>query len=175
MALKISATEITKRHLASVFVNSKNRLSLIDLMIFGGLPLFVAFALSHDVDALANDAINGAIAIFSIFGALLLSVQVALFGISQRDIVKDEDGKKSVIIKNDRSKNRRALIKELNVNISFLNMFSVLSLIILLSFGVLRLPNSMEVFYFGFSVTFFLLNILMTIKRSFILFDEEYS
>lgn len=175
MALKISATAISKRHFSSLFVASDGKASWLDIFIFGAIPILIGTALAHDLDSISDAAISGAIAVFSIFGALLLSVQIALFGISQREILDGGEGKKTASVKERKSGNRAKLIKELNVNISFLIMFSVISLVAFLSFGTLMFPETIEIFYYGHSVSFFALNMMMAVKRAFVLFDEEYS
>lgn len=144
-----------------------------DVAVFYGFPLCVGIIAIFMCWQVPEKALELSISVFSIFAALLLSVQVALYSVSLRTIAEPDDPKKLKDYER-RKKERNSMIKELNDNVSYLILLSVVILTFTLYLFFLPSPR-----YYGsaISITFyihFLLTILMVVKRASIVFSREY-
>ncbi|MCT7373440.1 hypothetical protein [Chelativorans salis] len=169
---KINVFGIVSWHL-NTLRNEKGRLLWSDIGTFYGVPIamgLVFFLLNWRIP---KDAFGLSITVFSIFAALLLSVQVALYSVSLRPLLPPNDPKK---IKNfeDLKRSRDSLIRELNDNISYLILLSVLFITMLLAAYVMRCQGPLvSGLVFALYVHFFL-TLLMIVKRASIVFSREY-
>lgn len=144
-----------------------------DFATFYAIPIGVGVIAILMCWQVPEKALELSISVFSIFAALLLSVQVALYSVSLRDIAKPDDPKKSKDYEK-RQKDRKLMIKELNDNVSYLILLSVVTVTITLTLFFSEAPR-----YFGSAIAIafylhFLLTILMVIKRASIVFSREY-
>ena len=172
--MKINVASIVRDHWATLHNAGSNSTSWADILLFYGLPGLsgvVAYAISLTIK---SDSYNVSITFFGIFVALLLNIQVAIFGIFQRkwDIPSD---KRQAEIQREQLDARRKLLSELNTNISYLTVVSSVALVIFLIFFVGEIKGS-----FGAAITtsvycHFILTFLMVIKRAYALFQKEYS
>ncbi len=120
-----------------------------------------------------NSLYSISISVFSIFAALLFSVQIALYGIfqSKKNFSSDEKIKK---IQEGNFELRDELLRTLNYNVSYLILFCIVALTILLSFDLFNMSALGEQYvslvlylHFGISVT-------LVLGRAHTLFDNEY-
>jgi hypothetical protein len=171
--MKIDVSVIVINHILSFKDNRSGRFDWLDVVIFYFLPLFISLGCMFFELVFDRDAYNASLTVYSIFAALLLSVQVAIFGIFQRGWRKPEDPKlleayeKSV-------EERRCLLEELNVNISYLLVLSCFSVSYFVVVYALKLSGSVASVISAFLYIHFALTLLMVIKRSYALFDREY-
>ncbi|QDH74990.1 hypothetical protein FKQ52_09375 [Brevundimonas sp. M20] len=116
---------------------------------------------------------NVSITFFGIFIALLLNVQVAVFGIFQRKWEKPEDENLAEIQKS-KLEQRRSLLGELNSNLSYLILISCFSLVTFLVFFVFPFRGSFSSVISCVLYGHFVLTLMMSVKRAHTLFQMEY-
>ncbi len=168
---KINILSVVCSHLDTL--KGKNGGFFWDGVVFYFAPLAVGAFTAYMRWEVPEKALELSISVFSIFAALLLSVQVAMYSVSLRDLSPPEDVKKIKHFE-DLKAVRNNLIKELNSNISYLILLSVVTVTSTLLLFFLKSPR-----IYGSSVAIFLylhffLTLLMVIKRSSIVFSREY-
>jgi len=172
--MKINILPIVRDHLTTLYDANSNRTKLTDILIFYIIPLAagaIAFTLNFKVKA---DSYNVSITFFGIFLALLLNIQVAIFGIFQRkwdaplDQIKAQEQTKLRI-------ERRKLLSELNTNISYLTVVSSVALVAFLIFYVAELDEGLSPAVAVILYSHFILTFMMIVKRSHALFQKEYT
>ncbi len=169
---KINFATIIKSHINTLRDESGN-FQWCDVGTFYALPVILGLVARVMCWQVPEKALELSISVFSIFAALLLSVQVALYSVSLRSISQPDDPKKMKDYE-QRQKYRKLMIKELNDNVSYLILLSVVTVTITLALFFSSSPR-----YYGsaLAITFylhFLLTILMVIKRASIVFSREY-
>lgn len=114
------------------------------------------------------------ISIFAIFSALLLSVQVSMYGVFRSARKEHND---PVLCASDKVKenNIRILLKEINSNVSYLIFVSCFSVSIFLMFFASSVLARFEASISIFLYVHFLLTAAMVLKRAHEVFDAEYS
>lgn len=171
--MKINVLEIVQEHLKTLCNTRKPFSCLTDLSIFFLFPIAAGTAAFFVRMPLDREVYNVTITFFGIFTGLLLNVQVAMFAIFQRQWHLPTDPK-SLPGFNARYSERRSLLAELNTNLSYLTVFCCASLVAFFCFFTF---NNMTPTAVGCSVAIllhFLATLMMTIKRSHILFSKEY-
>lgn len=146
---------------------------LSDIFTFYAMPIVLGVVCFVACLRISKDAIGLSITVFSIFAALLLSVQVALYSVSLRPLSPPSDAKKSKLfeaIKNGRS----ALIRELNDNISYLILLSVVFITTLLVTYIASPGGILSSSICAAIYLHFFLTLLMVVKRASIVFSREY-
>ena len=171
--MKINVTSIIREHWATLYNARSNKIAWIDVAVFYGVPLIAALCGYATGFSVKSEAYNVSITFFGIFLALLLNIQVAIFGIFQRKWEPIVDKRQS-----DRQKaslaDRRLLLLELNSNISYLTFVSCVALICFLVFYVAEWKSGVAPATAIALYTHFLLTFLMIVKRSHALFQREY-
>lgn len=171
--MKIDFHQIVVDHFATLRDDRKQKLSLADVALFYVLPSVFAVAVYWLDFSLERDVYNVSITFFGIFVALLLNVQVAIFGIFQRKLDPPADVKLLPMF-NERIAKRRELLGELNANLSYLTFICCVALIVFLSLYAFDHTSSIAVAATILIYSHFLLTLLMTVKRTHILFQKEY-
>lgn len=171
--MKINVALIVRAHWKTLYDANSNRTNYSDLLIFYALPIaggVLAYWLNFTIK---SDVYNVSVTFFGIFIALLLNIQVAIFGIFQRkwDIPVD---KRQAAVQCEQLASRRTLLAELNTNISYLTVVSSIALTVFLAFFTVEkldgiAPAITVVLYSHFILTF-----MMIAKRSHSLFQKEY-
>lgn len=169
---KINIMSVLAAHL-DTFREDSGKLLKIDMFVFYVIPLAVACVLVFFKWQVPEKALELSISVFSIFAALLLSVQVALYSVSLRDISPPDDNKKLKSFE-ELKKIRKTLIRELNNNISYLILLSVFTVTVTLLLFFMSAPR-----LYGSAIavalyTHFFLTLIMVIKRASIVFSREY-
>ncbi|MCX8996030.1 hypothetical protein NOF55_02830 [Rhizobiaceae bacterium BDR2-2] len=159
--------------MATLKVDGETRYHRPDILLFFILPLLMAVIASALGASIDRDTFNVSISVFAIFSALLLNVQIALFGISQREW-KYEGDELSDDLKKKKLEERRELLGELNTNISYLIVVSCLAVTAFLIFYVMKQTSSIETLISIWLYAHFFLTLLMVIKRAHALFQKEY-
>ncbi|MES0098506.1 hypothetical protein [Mesorhizobium sp. M0019] len=169
---KINIFGIVGCHLRTLS-NSEGKILWSDMALFYGLPLVIADFVAIMHWNISGDAFDLSITVFSIFAALLLSVQVALYGVSLRAMNAPKDDKKIKSF-NAIKASRNVVIKELNDNISYLIMLAVVLVTVFLAATAMKLEGPLlSAFAVGAYVHFFL-TLLVVVKRASIVFSREY-
>jgi hydrogenase-4 membrane subunit HyfE len=171
--MKIGVSRIVIDHLNTLRNAETGRIALFDLVIFFLLPIFGGLASLLLRGSVTDEFYNVSITFFGIFIALLLNVQVAIFGIFLRKWDSPRDDRLAEI-KLSKLVQRNLLLKEVNANISYLILTSCLALV----FFLIMFSKDYETgIYPALSVVLychFMLTLLMVVKRSHALFQREY-
>jgi hypothetical protein len=173
MTVKISPKDIVVGHLRTLQNDSTGRVSLIDWLVFYGLPIAAGIAVWYSGQMVTNEVFNGSASVFGIFVGLLLNVQVAIFGIFLRKPEKSEDAAAQILVEIQLAR-RGSALRELNSNIAYLILICSIAIGLCMIFLGLShnspwITGTITLFY-----THILLNMMMTVKRAFLLFDAEY-
>ena len=170
---KIDILFIIRDHVNTLKKAKTERVSFQDIALFYLSPLLAGFIFVWLGICIYDNVFELSVNIFSIFSALLLSVQVAMYGISRGeekvidDVVKEAERK-------EKRKETMELLREINTNISYLISISCISVTIFLLFYAFNFPKSMESVVSIFIYLHFFLTLLMILKRGHIVFDRHY-
>ena len=148
-------------------------MSLIDIVIFFGIPAFGGGLGYLGYVQISKDFYNASISFFGVFVALLLNFQVAAFGIYNRKRSPSEDEKTTYNQIQD-MKIRKQLLKEINSNISYLIVVSIFAITLFLILYATENTGRVVAAMSWTIYIHFLLNLMMVVKRSHILFRKEY-
>jgi len=169
---KINVFGIVAWHI-NTLRNAERKLSWSDICTFYGVPILLGVVFYVLCWTISKEALGLSITVFSIFAALLLSVQVALYSVSLRPLSEPDDPKKIKSFE-EVKRSRDSLMKELNDNISYLILLSVVFITLLLACYVMEWVGSFaSSTVFAIYVHFFL-TLLMVVKRASIVFSREY-
>ncbi|HWL06761.1 MAG TPA: hypothetical protein VNQ99_17795 [Xanthobacteraceae bacterium] len=153
--------------------DDRGRFLWSDVAVFCGIPVLSGLAFYWVGGVVGKDAFGQSITAFSIFAALLLSVQVALYNVSLRPLSEPEDGRLKRRY-TEISKARNGLMKDLNDNVSYLILLSVCFVTMFLAAYVMDLKGAaVSVAAFAIYIHFFL-TLLMVVKRASIVFSRAY-
>lgn len=171
--MKISVSSIVRDHFKTLYAGDGALATIGDFLLFFGMPIAgAAFAWGRGFE-LKSDAYNLSITFFGIFIALLLNIQVAIFSIFQRKWTTPSDAREAKVQQKVVAA-RRALLEELNANISYLVLICCIALVAVLTFYVSEwragVAPAITILLYGH----FLLTLLMIVKRSHALFQKEY-
>lgn len=171
--MKINVLSILKGHLLTLYDAKSGKISKLDIFIFYLGPFILGLICYWCRFYINESAYTLSITFFGIFLALLLNIQVAIFGIFQRKWElpntpreKDASARKFSA--------RQELLSELNTNISYLTVFCSLALIVFLGFFLFSLCGPAETSTLVFCYAHFILSFLMVVKRAHALFEGEY-
>ncbi|KFL30638.1 hypothetical protein JP75_14280 [Devosia riboflavina] len=169
---KVNIFGIVTGHLDSLR-NSDGKFLLSDILTFYVLPVLVGVFCLLVCFKISKDAIGLSISVFSIFAALLLSVQVALYSVSLRPLSPPADQKKNKVFEKVKEE-RGAVIRELNNNISYLVLLSVFFITALLLAYIVNPGGVISSALCVAIYVHFFLTLLMVVKRASIVFSREY-
>lgn len=169
---KINVLYIVVSHLNSLR-NENGRFLWLDVALFFGLPVIAGFVFCLAGGIVSKEAFGQSITAFSIFAALLLSVQVALYSVLLRPISPPEDVRQRKRF-DEVNRTRNELMKELNDNVSYLILLSVCSVTVFLAAYVMDWTGGLfSGIAFALYIHFFL-TLLMVVKRASIVFSRAY-
>lgn len=174
--MKINISPIIKNHINTLYDAKNNKISIVDVLTFYVLPGVLFYPIYKNNILLDKDFYNVSITFFGIFIALLLNIEVAIFGIFTRKW--SIEGKE--IIKKDKFDERNKIIKEVDSNISYLTILCIFSLFYFIfvyccvggnvfnNICYISMVSAYLYLHFG-------LTLLMVVKRSHALFQREYN
>lgn len=171
--MKISVLHIILKHYDTLRDSNSGRVSFVDLSTFIGLPLLLGLLSAFVGLKVGKDFYSLSVTFFGIFIALLLNIQVAVFGVFQRswsklsDEILDE-------LRADKISQRRGLLRELNVNVSYLIVVSCVCLVAYIILFSLEYESPYLKIFSIVLYAHFMLSLLMVIKRTHALFQGEY-
>lgn len=171
--MKINVLSIVRDHWSTLYDAQSKTRSLTDIFVFYCIP-FANALIAWIYGFVSNQNIyNVSITFFGIFIALLLNMQVAVFGIFQRRWEYSSDTRIAQI-QIETFKLRKTLLIELNVNISYLIVTCCVALAISLVSFIQGYDSGIVPSLMIFLYTHFLLTLLMVVKRAHALFHKEY-
>ena len=171
--MKINVWQIIIDHLDTLRNDVSKRISFVDVLTFFIFPILCSILGYLACVKVSKDFYNVSITFFGVFVALLLNFQVAAFGIYNRKWSLSEDEKLS-LNQVEKIGIRRRLLKETNANISYLILFSALSILFFVILYTVEKTTRMAGFVSLFIYIHFVLTLLMVVKRSHALFRKEY-
>lgn len=161
-------------HASTLIDDRDQRRSSVDVFVFYVVPLiFGAFYYWHPFE-LPDSVKPALIAVFSVFGALLFSAQVALYTLS---LTPRRPANDSILqsLEDARYFREKKYFRDINYNVSYLILLSCLFLLLFVVLMVVSLPAPMEGAVLVFSVSHFFLTLLMLIKRTHIAFAIRHN
>lgn len=174
--MKINVWFIVIEHIKTLSVVNDDKSetqSKADVFVFYLLPLTLGMLVCWRGFEVKDAVFELSVSVFAIFSALLLSVQVAMYGVFRADR-KDVEDK----ILNDEMKTRigstRKIIREININISYLILISCVSVLVFLAFFTFEFSPHLESGILIMIYAHFILTVAMVLKRSHLVFDAEY-
>lgn len=153
-----------------------------DLFFFLLVPILLAVLTIRSDVVFSKEVYGYALTVFSIFSALLITAQIAVFGMFQkhsdklREVESNEDTGRSIAKSREKpiTKRRKENLKELNANISYLTLLSCFSASVVLAFLAFGLADRVETFISMFLYSHFATSLAMVLKRFHIVFEDEY-
>lgn len=173
---KVDLSKIITDHKATLKrrrSDGKDVYSLQDVFVFLCLPIIVGIIAYHQMTAIETKNYSTSISVFSIFGALLFSAQVAMFSLLRRS-APQELNQPDAEIEREQIQFEREILIEVNSSISYLIVLSCLSISLLLFLSALDLYNNFITGLVCTIYTHYFLTAVMLIKRSHALFDNSY-
>lgn len=171
--MKIGVLHIIREHIGSLKNEGSDHVSVLDILVFFAVPSLLSLAgivFSFEIE---KDFFGVSVSVFSVFSALLLNTQIAVFSIFGRSWEKTQDPRSQKDTES-RRKTRDLLIKEVNSNISYLIIVSIFSLISFCIMYAASILPSIETAVTIFLYSHFTLTAMMIVKRSHALFSNEY-
>ncbi len=183
MFTKISIFSIIKDHISTLTNNKNNRIYFPDIVLFFVLPAIIAALMFYSGVALNDSLVNALITSFSIFSALLFNLLLLVYDIAGKIAEPRPTDDDELQIK--QRIQRRELLREIYVNVSFEILISTFIVVILLTY-FLKPSNcnliGVNVCNFQWllaSTTYylsilFLLTLFMILKRIYILLAKAF-
>jgi hypothetical protein len=171
--MKIDISRIVLDHLGTLRDAETRKISLFDISVFFLLPLVSGVLCNFIRESVSVEFYNVSITFFGIFIALLLNLQVAIFGIFLRkwDLPTDE---RLAEIKREKLDERNFLLGQLNANISYLILICCGALVFFLIMFATCYNNSIWAAVSVALYAHFMLTLIMVVKRAHALFQREY-
>ena len=153
-----------------------------DLFFFIFIPLLLAYLTVRAEVTFPSEVYGYALTVFSIFSALLITAQIAIFGMFQKHADKvravdaDNQSRRSIGAERDKpiTERRKDNLKELNANISYLTLLSCVAASAVLAFLAFNLADCLETFVSMLLYSHFASSLAMVLKRFHIVFEDEY-
>lgn len=170
---KVNPYIIFRDHIKTLYDDRTGKLSISDFATFYGLPICAAVAFYLWPFSLPSGLESSLVAIFSVFGALLFSAQIALYGLTPKK-PKDlsdpiEQSKADSVFKRERK-----FFSDVNCNISYVIFLAWSALFIILALMVWCPSDRITGAVLAFVVSHFFLTLTMLIKRSHVAFSVRY-
>lgn len=172
--MKVNLSKVLKDHWNTLRNMGEEKVSYFDVICFYVVPFFLGVLAFVAEIEFSQDVFSVSISIFAIFSALLLSVQVSMYGVFRSARKEHND---PVLCASDKVKenNIRILLKGINSNVSYLIFVSCFSVSIFLMFFASSVLARFEASISIFLYVHFLLTAAMVLKRAHEVFDAEYS
>ena len=171
--MKIDISHIVADHLRTLRSDGESKTSTNDVLVFIVIPITLAIITAYLYTISDKQVYTASISIYAIFIPLLLNIQMAIFSIFIRKWDESDDKNLQAIIQ-EKLEQKRQLLKELNINLSYLVIFCSFSVTIFFILYTLDITGRA-----GLAITVaiyihFITTLLMIVKRSHALFQKEY-
>jgi len=137
MFAKISVAGIVKDHISTLKNNRTDKIHYPDIFLFFCLPAILSSLMLYAGVLLTDSLVNGLITSFSIFSALLFNLLLLVYSIAEKNPDSTKITDQLEIKKNAQ---RRELLREIYINVSFSILISTISVVILLTY-FLKISN----------------------------------
>lgn len=169
MLNKINITRVICDHFKTLRNQSTDKLRLYDYFLFLFFPLVAAFALLYCCGPLPQQLVGVIVTSLSVFTGLLLNLLLLAFNVAQNLNQTHGEHKK---------RNRRRLLHEVFINVSFAVLVAITSAFLVLIFGVLDenvsstliMTLTIIIYFLG---GLFLLTLFMLLRRIYSLLRIE--
>ena len=131
MFTKISVVCIIKDHISTLKSNQTNRIYFPDIFLFFVLPGIMSGLMFYSGVALNDSLVNALITSFSIFSALLFNLLLLVYDIAGKIAAQSQT---TDPLGNQQIVQRRELLREIYVNVSFAILISTFIVVILLTY-----------------------------------------
>lgn len=172
--MKFDVSKILSAHVRTLRDQGNGRISIVDLGAFYVLPFVAAYALMHFDTLIGRDFYLALFTFLGIFIAVSSNIQGNLVSVFHSERRVSEDPRVDERLRAQHTA-KHIIIKELSNTLSYLNLFTLLSMLILL----IAISDPSSLFLFKWVsiviVVHFLLTFLMVLKRSHALFQFEFS
>lgn len=176
--MKIDIRLIVSDHFETLTDKVSGKISWIDTLVFIALPGTVGLFSAYMITDLPFGIYGVLVSVFAVFAALLFSAQISIFNFFQNlkgnEIRKIDRGSISETMLSASRERQGRLLRELNLNISYLILLCCVSLILLLLFNLFLMNGYFATFFLVFLVAHFFLTLLLVIKRGHIAFKIQY-
>lgn len=170
--MKFDIWHIIAGHFSSMHQRSSGVDIFVDVVLVYLLPMCSGVLMAVNLVKIDPDFYGVSISAFSVFSALLLNTQIAIFAMF---------GRRATVALNDRERRadnardsiRDDLIRDLNTNVAYLMVLSVFALALCCIFFIFDVPY-IEQLLVGAVYVHFTVTILIVVKRSYALFAYEY-
>lgn len=185
MFSKISVLSIVKDHIRTLVNNRTGKISYGDIFLFFLIPAVISVALVHK-DILLNDGlVNALITSFSIFSALLFNLLLLVYDIAGKSAEQNNQSKLTDPVEIRKVTQRRELLREIYINVSFSILISTIIVVVLLTYFLkpnncniwainicsLQWLLALVIYYFSSQ---FLLTLFMVLKRIYLLLARAF-
>jgi hypothetical protein len=172
---KINILDIVFSHTKTLHGAENEKILVLDLTLFYAIPVLFGLLFFIFVPKLDENYISSVISLYAIFSALLINAQIGLYSIfrsweTHNDTVPTKNDK----IRISRMSSRKRLVKDLNVNLSYLIVISTIALCICFLFIIFDFNRKIEDVVLITLAAHFVMTLLMAIKRVHVMFDGEY-
>lgn len=168
---KIRVAKIIFGHFSTFKNDNKDRVSLYDYITFLIMPLIAAILITFKFKIMIED-ISVLLTVFSIFAALLFNFLMLIIQAKDNAILKEQNH----VYKFDNDKYMRC-INQTYYNVSFANLLSVFIIILLWIASMFTCTKSIVyeiiVTIIWFSMIMFFLDLIMILKRIFLIYNVD--
>lgn len=183
MLTKISIFSIIKDHIATLKSSKTGKIYYPDIILFFIIPAITSGVMIYLGVFLNDGLVNALITSFSIFSALLFNLLLLVYDISGKNTDQNQTTDHVEIKKNIQ---RRELLREIYVNVSFSILTSTITVVILLTYFLKPISCNLWVINlcslqwllasvcYYFSVQF-LLTLFMVLKRIYRLLAKAFN
>jgi hypothetical protein len=171
--MKIDVRQIIFDYLKTLRGSSWSFSSGLDVFLLFLLPLAAAYLSYFQRSEIGTDLFLSLFTLFGIFVAIFISIQGVLVNLHETPRPESSD---PVVDNRHQSENliKRTLIKEVSFALSYMNLFSLLSMSIL----IFPIAFNSDLFFFKwvsiFLATHLVLNLLVILKRMHALFTHQF-
>ncbi|CAM3120801.1 hypothetical protein SPAN111604_04630 [Sphingomonas antarctica] len=173
MTSKIDLRDILVAHWQTLTTENGQGIYVWDAVTFYALPVALGCVSSWQGWLFNAQIYYTSTSVFGIFAGLLLNVQIGLFNIHVRNWRSPDNTlyKKALA---DVENAKRVTLRQLNANVSYLIMIASVGVVMSLIYYALPTNRGIYTAILIALYSHFLLSFLMSVKRSYLLFAQEY-
>jgi len=171
--MKLDIKQIVIDYLATLRGPAWSIQSIFDIGLIFGTPFIASFVCYFYRDGIGRDLFVSLFTLFGIFVAIFISVQGVLVNLYTLPRPRSDDRIVDERLESEHSI-KKILIKEVSFSLSYLNLFSLISMSIL----IVPIAFSAQLFLFKwvsvFLATHLILNLFVILKRMHALFTHQF-
>ena len=172
--MKMNVSKIVLSHIQTLRDQGSGKIFIKDIFVFYIVPFFFAYLLMSFDSLIGRDFYLALFTFLGIFIAVSSNIQGNLVSVFHSERARSEDPRIDARISEQHGVNR-LITRELSNTLSYLNLFTLFSMVILLC-AISDSPNLFLFKWVSVVIVFhFLFTFLMVLKRSHALFQFEFS